>query len=225
MSKLNFEYKLVRKNVKNINCRIKNDGTVYVSANKNVSIKYIESFLLDNQDKILEALKKVKKTEETKFNNNEVVKILNQDYVLKLESSVKVRIFLENNIITLQLPDVNDFEMKEKMFNKFCLQFSKVIIEPLSKEVYLDIKQHYNIPYPLIKYKKMKSMWGSCNKTKEVITFNSNLLFTNKNFLMYVIYHEFVHLIHPNHQKGFHDTMKFFMPNYKEIKRGFYDNE
>ncbi len=58
---LPFEYVLTRKNVKNINCRIKSDGKVYVSANKKVSIEVIETFLSDKQDFILKSIKKVKK--------------------------------------------------------------------------------------------------------------------------------------------------------------------
>ena len=49
-------YVLVRKNVKNINARIKDDGIVYVSANPFVPKAQVEAFLLSKADFILHAL-------------------------------------------------------------------------------------------------------------------------------------------------------------------------
>ncbi len=51
-------YNLQYKRVKNINLRIKPDGTVYVSANCCVPLTVIEGFLLSKKDFILNALKK-----------------------------------------------------------------------------------------------------------------------------------------------------------------------
>lgn len=52
------EYTLRHKSVKNINLRIKSDGTVNVSANARVPIKVIESFMTSKADFILNALDK-----------------------------------------------------------------------------------------------------------------------------------------------------------------------
>lgn len=49
-----FEYK----NVKNINLRIKSDGSIFVSANKRVPEKIVEGFILSKADFILKALEK-----------------------------------------------------------------------------------------------------------------------------------------------------------------------
>lgn len=52
-------YSMQYKNVKNINLRIKSDGTVHVSANYFVSQKHIESFLGSKSDFIIGALNKI----------------------------------------------------------------------------------------------------------------------------------------------------------------------
>lgn len=52
-----IEYILERKRVKNINLRVKPDGTVYVSANNRVSKKYIDAFVLSKAKFILSAKK------------------------------------------------------------------------------------------------------------------------------------------------------------------------
>ncbi|MBP5201558.1 DUF45 domain-containing protein, partial [bacterium] len=45
-----LEYTLERKKVKNLNLRIRRDGSVYVSANKSVPLDYIENFLRSKSD-------------------------------------------------------------------------------------------------------------------------------------------------------------------------------
>ena len=53
-----IKYDLVRKDVKNINLRIKSDGTIHISANRWVLQKTIEKFILSKEKFILNALKK-----------------------------------------------------------------------------------------------------------------------------------------------------------------------
>ena len=55
-----IEYYLTRKNVKNINLRINDERRISVSANDNVSIRQIESFLKQKEKFILRALEKYK---------------------------------------------------------------------------------------------------------------------------------------------------------------------
>jgi len=56
-------YELQYKKVKNINLRIKPDGTVYVSANKRVPAAVIDKFILSKAQFILTALEKYKNRE------------------------------------------------------------------------------------------------------------------------------------------------------------------
>ena len=53
-----IKYELYRKNVKNLNLRIKPDGTICVSANNRISEERIESFLEEHSNFIFDALKK-----------------------------------------------------------------------------------------------------------------------------------------------------------------------
>ena len=55
-----IKYSLTYKKVKNINLRIKPDGTVHVSANKRVPVKVIDEFILSKAEFILNALEKYK---------------------------------------------------------------------------------------------------------------------------------------------------------------------
>ncbi len=56
-----IQYDLKYKRVKNINLRIKPDGTITVSANKRVKEKIIEEFLISKTEFVLRALEKFEK--------------------------------------------------------------------------------------------------------------------------------------------------------------------
>ena len=71
---------------------------------------------------------------------------------------------------------------------------------------------------PLLKVKHLKSCWGICHPKKNYITLNTQLACKEKRFIEYVILHEYVHFIYPNHQKGFHQMMASLMPDY-QIRR------
>lgn len=58
LKKIKIQYNLQYKRVKNINLRIKPDGTVHVSANRRVSQNVIDEFLISKSDFILKAMKK-----------------------------------------------------------------------------------------------------------------------------------------------------------------------
>ena len=57
---IKIEYDFQYKRVKNINLRIKPDGSIHISANRRVSQKVIEDFILSKADFIIKALDKYK---------------------------------------------------------------------------------------------------------------------------------------------------------------------
>ena len=61
LGKRTIEYTLEYKRVKNINLRIKSDASVYVSANKRVSVAEIEKFMKSKAEIILRAIDRFEK--------------------------------------------------------------------------------------------------------------------------------------------------------------------
>lgn len=102
----------------------------------------------------------------------------------------------------------------------------KVITKFLTKlahDVFLDIAQLeeknlkcFRVPTPVIKIRSMKSRWGSCIPVKKQITLNLKLIHYPIDFIEYVVLHEFVHFIHPNHSKEFYQVIETLMPDYKK---------
>lgn len=79
-----IKYDLERKRVKNINLRIKPDMSVSVSANRRVSVKYIDDFVLRKADFILNAFKKFSEQSENdiepNFSETEFIYFINSEF-------------------------------------------------------------------------------------------------------------------------------------------------
>ncbi len=76
-----IEYTLIRKSVKNINLRIKSDGSVFISANRFVQAEKIENFIISKSDFIFKAIEKFENMEKKPltqyFKESEIKTVIN----------------------------------------------------------------------------------------------------------------------------------------------------
>ena len=165
------EYELVRKNVKNVNLRVKEGGMIYVSANRFTSKKFIEDFILKNSDFIIKAKERQKERAEK----------------------------------------VNTEYFTEDKLKSFILDFCKEVYPYYEKR---------GIAFPLIKFRRMKTMWGNCRAKSGILTFNLNLKYAPERLVEYVVYHEFTHFLVSGHGKDFYDELSKVCPDWKEQRAG-----
>jgi len=95
------------------------------------------------------------------------------------------------------------------------------------KELYtrefIESRVHYfsslmSLTFTKLKFRKMKSRWGSCNSKRE-ITLNSELSRVNRELIDYVVVHELAHIEYMNHSKSFHNLVETYLPNSKEYRK------
>ena len=132
-----------------------------------------------------------------------------------------------------KLHKIDDIEVKElKMMLDNISESSK--IEKSYDEFYHIIAKHYmvkrveyfatimQLTFNDLKFKKLKSRWGSCN-SNGVIVLNTQILKHKKELIEYVIVHELAHLVHMNHSKEFHNLVDRYIDDSKrkrkELKR------
>lgn len=75
------------------------------------------------------------------------------------------------------------------------------------------------VPEPTtIRYRQMRTRWGSCNHATRAITLNTLLARYPEAALEYVVVHELAHLNHPNHSPEFWALVASTLPDH-ELRR------
>lgn len=217
-------YFLIRKPVKNVNLRVKSDGTVCVSANNSVHTAFIDEFIRQNQKYILSALakfeekKKLMNEAPKKYVSGENYTLLGKNLRLKVEEAIEEAVYTDSIYVFLKVKDKNNFRHKEIMMDRWLKEYQMMVFKEMVDEEYV-LFQKYNVPYPELRVRHMTSRWGSCQPKRGIITLNSQLIKVPKDCIEYVVLHEFAHFIHPNHSKQFWDFVSRMMPDWKERKK------
>lgn len=216
-----IQYTLERKKVKNINLRIKRDGTVNVSAASFVPAKRIDEFVLSKVDFILSALEKYAQRAEfsensRKYEDGDSFYIMGECLHLKVLPG-KPSVEADGGYIYLTLKDTDDTVKKQRIMEKFWNEQCALNFEEILDEIY-PVFRRMGVEKPQMRIRKMESRWGSCAYRKGVITLNKRLLAAPRECIEYVIVHEMCHFIHPDHSKQFHNLVASIMPDWKERK-------
>ncbi|XMB86161.1 SprT family zinc-dependent metalloprotease [Mycoplasmatota bacterium WC44] len=210
---------IIRKKVKNFNLRIKPNLEVVLSVPLYVSDKQINDFLSQKEKWITEKIEYLSKlnlpVKQKEYVDGELILYLGDEFVLEIVKSSKNHCIVHDKIIVLYIKDKDDFKKKEATINNFYKNKAKELFEELLVNTLELFNEKNNITFQV---RKMKSIWGSCNKSKRKITLNTNLMMQHKSFIEYVIAHEVAHLKHANHSKDFYNWLALYMPDWKERK-------
>lgn len=218
-----LKYDLAYKNIKNINLRIKIDGSVMVSAPLYADITKIDKFVLSKCDYIFNSIEKFKeiqmfKPKEKRYISGESFKYLGKDLQLKVISYQIDEVFIDGKYLYLKTKNKDDYYRKKRLIENWKKNQTKLVYGEIAKDVYRNFEK-YGIDYPTICVRKMKKRWGSCQPHTSVITINSRLIEAPRFCIEYVMMHEFCHFIHPNHSKNFYTLLQVMMPDWKERKK------
>lgn len=217
-----IEFTFERKKINNINLRIKNDGSVYVSAPLRVPVKTVEGFVISKSGYIRNAVRhfskrKVKKAE-MQYVSGESVTMLGRELQIVVEKESKEYVSCDGINVYIHVRQPDNYNRKRNLFNAWLDKQCLTVFEDIMHEVHKKFAP-YNIAFPQLKIRRMTSRWGSCQPFKGVITLNRRLIEAPKNCIEYVVFHEFCHFIHPDHSKKFYALLQLMLPDWKECKR------
>ena len=192
--------------LKNSYISINDDLKVILKTSK-VSRIYIENLLNEKEDWIRKQLFKREQNPPIKINIEDEVLLFGELYSVDADEAQELRALLNR----LRKPNQNNIL---RCYDDFYKIFSQGYLSSRT-EYYSKIM---DLNYKEIKYKKMKSRWGSCSSDR-VITFNTGLVKLKKEQIDYVVVHELAHLVHMNHSKNFHSLVQNYFPDATRVKR------
>ena len=161
-------------------------------------------------------------------------------YEVSLKRIKNIYLRLKNNLICVSAPKY----MENTNFEKFILDKSAWIeevfkkqkeekIDAIKEKLYSDdefidvinnsVNKYSNLMklYPKkITIKPLKYAWGSCSSKKN-ISFNSELIYKEKDVIDYVVVHELAHIVHKNHSTAFYKMIAKYLPDYKNRENLF----
>ena len=214
-------YELDRKKVKNINLRIRHDRSVYVSANNRVSVSAIEEFLQKKATYILSAMDKYAEILRYADNKHSYVTGESFSYLGKdlrlVVTCGKNGVISDGVYLRLSVKDINDEKLKKKLIDKWYDTQCKEVSSEIVAEIFRAFKK-YNVTMPRLSLRNMVSRWGSCRPKRGIITLNKRLIETPRSAFEYVVMHEFVHFLYPNHSNNFYELLSTLMPDWKARK-------
>ncbi len=214
-------YQLDRKQVKNINLRVRTDGSVAVSAAPHVPMREIEALLLDHAARVVEASRRgrARAAQPQKLlNSGESVRIFDDTLRLIVTEGAQNRAAKEGDRILLTVRDVADEALKRRVLNKLLAEECRRRVEQLCREI-SPCFAAMGVAYPTeIRFRMMKSRWGSCQVQKGILTFNLRLVEKPLAAAQYVVAHELAHFLQPDHSKRFYACLARVMPNWKACR-------
>lgn|SRR5690554_16002 len=185
----NYQVEINFKKIKHFYLKIIDENHLRVNCSNLLSIKEVEKLVLINLPKLLNKVSSVKTF---------------SPYYLWGEE--KDPVYFKS-----KLNNSNN----QKSLEKFYINQTRDRIEKLEPEINQVISQLGIKPLPIV-IKVLKSKYGSINFNKNYITINAKLALLEPNYLKYVLYHEYAHVIVRNHSKNFYNTVGKLMPDYKK---------
>ena len=214
--------KIDRKHMKTCRLKVYPDQSVHFSVPNSVSGEWITKYLNQKSEWIEQKIDLFAATtgyaSTNEIRNGFSVRMLGEDLLFSVSESSKNYIYREGRNICIGNNNPNDQVNLMTQFETWWRKESLAFLEKRIKEYYPIIKK-YGKPLPKIRPRKMRTLWGSCSINREVITFNQYLIKAKPACIDYVVLHELVHFIYPNHSKQFYDFLSIYMPDWKMRKK------
>ena len=192
-----------KKKNKNTYIRVNQNFEIYITTSYFATDRSIMKLLKENETAIFKMIEKKRKEQERekKFH------YLGQEYeIYMMPTNREVEIY-DHTIMIPSLKKLQSFLKKnmKELFTEHYDYWYQQFEEPIHK--------------PKLKFRKMKTRWGVCNRRDDSITLNTRLLEYDTKYLDYVIIHELSHLVHFDHSKKFWEVVAKYCPDYKLLRK------
>jgi predicted metal-dependent hydrolase len=221
-TKMSIPIIIERKEMKTCRLKVFPDKTVKFSVPLQTPTEWIEKYLDSKDEWITGKLQMFEQTKgyaaTTEIRNGGSIRFLGEDLIFSVSVSKKQLVYKEGKTLHVCSPDINNQSMLLEQFDKWWRTESLSHINTQMDKLF-PIIEKYKLSKPKIALRKMKTLWGSCSPSRGTITFNRYLTKAKPTCIEYVVLHELVHFLYPNHSKQFYNFLSIHMPDWKERKR------
>ncbi len=209
-----LRYILEYKPVKNLNLRVRRDGSVYVSVSRMAAVERVDEFVASRAAFIRAAQQRRMEQQEAprRWAGGERIVILGRPYTLALVQGTPEGGVLEDGFLRLTVADAAEEAAQRRVGEAYWRSLCRETFEPLLMRLHTPL----GVAPPALRVRDMRSRWGSCIPAKGVVTLSSRLLAAPLPCVEYVALHELCHLLQPDHSPRFHALVERFMPDWRE---------
>lgn len=215
-----LSYDLIRSRRKTVGIIVSRDGRVTVRAPRRASQKAIEAIVKKRSGWIRRKLAEFERMPPApppkKYVDGERHLFLGDRYQLQLAQGRPGWVELSNDHLTVTTHDLADRDrIKRQLIEWYRQQAHRLFAERL--DACFPLFDRFDVPYPELKVRQMKSRWGSCHSNGRIIL-NLRLIQVPNQYIDYVIIHELCHLVEPNHGRGFYTLLQEVLPHWRELR-------
>ncbi|MCK4259834.1 MAG: M48 family metallopeptidase [Halanaerobiales bacterium] len=216
---MKIDYKIIYSKRKTLNISVERDRKVIVRAPEGLSEERIEEIVQSKKQWIKEKVNHAQKypnvSDLKEFVSGETLMYLGRNYqLLVVDHEIDGVEFNQRFLISRSnQKDANTF--LKKWYKERAIQMIKPKAERYARNL--------GVEYNEVKISEMRYRWASCI-TKNNINFNWRIIKAPMYVLDYLIVHELVHLIEPNHTPEFWNILSIQVPNYIKAKKWLKEN-
>ena len=199
-----IEYRLIRSDRRTLSISIDREGALVVHAPKRVSRQAIETFILQKQEWIRSHRKAVlaAKAQIPQLTEGSVIPFWGRTLTITFRDVLQA----VHQSGMLCLPKVADPLLHAR---KWRLLQAAALVTPRVESW----AQATGLRPLQTAYGSARTRWGSMNVTTRSLRLNAALIHLPQELVDYVIVHELVHLVHPNHSPAFHAEVRRMLPD------------
>lgn len=206
-----------RKKVKNLNLRIRADGSVAVSAPARVPLAAVDDFVRSRAALIWRAQSRMQKETPPprQYVTGETVRYMGQSLRLVVREGRPAGGSIQGDHLYLTVPPGADEAARKRAFDRFWSQQSLRVFARLAEKQYPAFRA-LGVEKAPLRVRNMRTRWGSCHTGKGTITLSCQLLERPEGAVEYVICHEYCHLLQPDHSPAFYELVERMMPDWRQ---------
>jgi len=210
---------VTRKRIKHVHLRVRPpNGAVTISAPLSARLQVVEAFATDRLEWIRRQQQRVRgqaREAPLRFIQGESHYLWGRQRVLSVvERDGRERVVLDDDGLTLFVRPDRDSARRGHVVSAW----HKTILHGVLPPLILKWEQRLNVRLRGYSLRRMKTRWGTCNYRTKHIRLNTELVTKRSDLFEYVLVHEMVHLIVPNHGPRFVALMHEHYPSWREAR-------